>query len=171
MGENMTSSRIQAFANRVGTTVRVATVEERMVMAEAGIPDALVAIIATQWFDSYSDIDGVEIYDLASICEELRDTFTKHLPSGGYLPMGKAGNGDILVIDFSQAALPVGYIRLGSWPARESPPKKSFVIVSDTLDEFLKEGGRRSTMRELIQRRPRFPQDSYDAEDRRANQC
>ncbi len=165
--EVMKPNLVAAFARKWGTDVRPATEHERTILAAAGIPESLCSIVARQWFEAYSGFDGVEIFDLASVCEEVRGTFTKHLPAGGFLPVGKAGNGDLLVVDFSHADFPVGYIRVASWPVREPPPRNTFVVVSDSLQAFLERGSRRATITEFFLRRPRFPRDSYDAEKQR----
>lgn len=158
----MNSNLIPGFARKLGTQVRSATDRERAILNEVGIPDSLSSIVAHQWFDSYSDIDGVEIFDIESICEEVGDAFIGQLVPAGFLPIGKAGNGDTLAIDFLRPEFPVVYVR------SHKSPRESCVPVADSLPAFLERGGRRSTFAEFIFRRPRFPRDSYDADKERA---
>ena len=158
----MDSNLITGFARKLGTNTRAATDQERGILNDVGIPYSLSSIVTRQWFDSYSDIDGVEIYDIGSICEEVGAPFIKEVVPAGFLPIGKAGNGDLLAIDFSRSDFPVVYVR------SHKSPRKSFVTVSDSLVAFLERGSRRSTIAEFLFRRPRFPRDSYDAEEAKA---
>jgi hypothetical protein len=159
----MKQDLMAAFANKLGVSLRKPTADEESVLSALSLPATLHEMLMRGWFASYSDYGGLEFFDVGSICDEVRQKYIEDLPKAGHLPIGKAGNGDQLVIRFGRSGFPVGYIRIAFWGGGE-PSEKSFVIIEETLASFLLRGIRRKSLSELVFRRSRFPLDSYDAE-------
>ena len=115
--------------------VGVDTAKTEAAVEALPLPIGLKRIIQWSWPQKYGQFGPLEIFDVESILEEeCLDVFLKH----SLLPVGKAGNGDWLVIYFAEAdRCPVGFVRLFDPQERMPDLSKDYFQLEASLERFL----------------------------------
>jgi hypothetical protein len=87
------------------------------------------------WPQKYGQFGPLEIFDVQSILDE--DCLRSFLKAR-FLPIGKAGNGDMLVVHFAKPQkCAVGFIRLSNFRQRAPEVKKDYFQLESSLERFL----------------------------------
>ena len=151
------------FAQKANSSLGKATEAQKLRIQEIGLPEDLETILTQRWLVDYGQIECLEIFDIQSICEEVNDEYIGKFSSVGYLAIGKAGNGDMLVLNFRKSNYPIGFIQLAVWDVDYPPDVNAYVRVSDSLSDFIARSISKRSLWAKITGRYNLPCDSYDS--------
>ncbi|MGJ8654068.1 MAG: hypothetical protein ACSHX8_12410 [Opitutaceae bacterium] len=153
---------IEEFARIANSSIGSASEGQRVKIKGIGLPDDLEGLLTTKWLKEYGQIEAIEFYDTESICEEVTEEDIGKIPQAGFLPFGKAPNGDILVVDFKKETYPVGFIQLAEWNVSNPPSEHEYIQISDSIDCFMRRAIQKRSLWHRLSGKYNLPCDSYD---------
>lgn len=150
------------FAEKAGSYIGRADDQQKKKIQSIGLPKELEKIFVTSWLQNYGQIEALVIFDIQSICEKVDEEHLESLPLGGFLPIGKAPNGDIIVVSFSHSYYPVGFIQLAEWNVDLAPNENTFVEIAESINEFIRSAIKKKNLWQRLSGANNLPVDSYD---------
>jgi hypothetical protein len=105
------------------------------------VPEALKGLLLDAWPKNYCDTPPLEFFDTGGVVGYLEPDDFEPVVRAGFLPIGKAPNGDIVVTNFKDVReCPVGFLRLSGISSSDDEKddiSSAYHPIESSLERYL----------------------------------